>query len=200
MIAKTSIDKGRAHLVFPPLFRMTPVTRPPLPGSSVAEQVTVNHLVAGSIPARAAMKPNNLRVVGLLLKNRAWPLLGHFLCSRWKIGGPLFAVRRLPCSRQRGVVESVTTFANLKPFAREQETRNVECRETQAEFLVKNRIRERCEAFECGEDRNRNGPWNMNLGSEPDGQLAGKHSRVNRRTCQVQRGLVGLQHRIGTLR
>ena len=26
----------------------------PLPGSSVAEQVTVNHLVAGSIPARAA--------------------------------------------------------------------------------------------------------------------------------------------------
>jgi hypothetical protein len=32
----------------------------------VAEQVTVNHLVAGSIPARAAMKPNNLRVIGLL--------------------------------------------------------------------------------------------------------------------------------------
>ena len=27
----------------------------PLPGSSVAEQVTVNHLVAGSIPARAAI-------------------------------------------------------------------------------------------------------------------------------------------------
>ena len=26
-----------------------------LPGSSVAEQVTVNHLVAGSIPARAAI-------------------------------------------------------------------------------------------------------------------------------------------------
>jgi hypothetical protein len=25
------------------------------------------------------MKPNNLCVVGLLLKKRAWPLLGHFL-------------------------------------------------------------------------------------------------------------------------
>ena len=55
MIGKTSIDKGRAQPVFPPLFRMTQVTRPPLPGSSVAEQVTVNHLVAGSIPARAAI-------------------------------------------------------------------------------------------------------------------------------------------------
>ena len=29
--------------------------RPFLPGSSVVEQVTVNHLVAGSIPARAAI-------------------------------------------------------------------------------------------------------------------------------------------------
>jgi hypothetical protein len=28
-----------------------------LPGSSVVEQVTVNHLVAGSNPARAAMPP-----------------------------------------------------------------------------------------------------------------------------------------------
>ena len=28
-----------------------------MPGSSVAEQVTVNHLVAGSIPARAAISP-----------------------------------------------------------------------------------------------------------------------------------------------
>src|SRR5690606_616576 len=31
----------------------------PLLGSSVAEQVTVNHLVAGSIPARAAIKQQN---------------------------------------------------------------------------------------------------------------------------------------------
>src|SRR3954463_6564091 len=41
--------------------RSTPVRRSAagwnsvLPGSSVAEQVTVNHLVAGSIPARAAI-------------------------------------------------------------------------------------------------------------------------------------------------
>src|ERR1035438_6924179 len=31
-----------------------------LPGSSVAEQVTVNHLVAGSIPARAARSEERL--------------------------------------------------------------------------------------------------------------------------------------------
>ena len=53
-IVKTSIDKPSVRPVFPPLFRMTRVARTPLPGSSVAEQVTVNHLVAGSIPARAA--------------------------------------------------------------------------------------------------------------------------------------------------
>ena len=40
---------------------MTRVTRPPLPGSSVAEQVTVNHLVAGSIPARAAIFGSSLK-------------------------------------------------------------------------------------------------------------------------------------------
>ena len=60
-IVKTSIDKGGARPVFPPLFRMTRVTRPPLPGSSVAEQVTVNHLVAGSIPARAAISFKEMR-------------------------------------------------------------------------------------------------------------------------------------------
>ena len=67
-VVKTSIDKRCGRPVFRPLFRMTQVARTPLPGSSVAEQVTVNHLVAGSIPARAAMKPNNLSVVGLLPK------------------------------------------------------------------------------------------------------------------------------------
>ena len=35
----------------PPVFPTLPHT---LPGSSVAEQVTVNHLVVGSIPTRAA--------------------------------------------------------------------------------------------------------------------------------------------------
>ena len=32
-----------------------------MPGSSVAEQVTVNHLVAGSIPARAAIYIKDIR-------------------------------------------------------------------------------------------------------------------------------------------
>ena len=36
----------------PPVFPTLPHT---LPGSSVAEQVTVNHLVVGSIPTRAAI-------------------------------------------------------------------------------------------------------------------------------------------------
>ena len=41
----------------PPVFPTLPHT---LPGSSVAEQVTVNHLVAGSIPARAAIEAQRL--------------------------------------------------------------------------------------------------------------------------------------------
>ena len=53
---KTGIDNLRRRPVFHPLFRQTQVGRKAmLPGSSVAEQVTVNHLVAGSIPARAAI-------------------------------------------------------------------------------------------------------------------------------------------------
>lgn len=36
-----------------------------LPGSSVAEQVTVNHLVAGSIPARAAISMEMRKETGL---------------------------------------------------------------------------------------------------------------------------------------
>ena len=40
-----------------------------LPGSSVAEQVTVNHLVAGSIPARAAILINELEKFGLSAEN-----------------------------------------------------------------------------------------------------------------------------------
>ena len=41
-------------------------------GSSVAEQVTVNHLVAGSTPARAAIFKTSLRKVG------GFFLSGHF--------------------------------------------------------------------------------------------------------------------------
>ena len=52
--SKTSIDNSGGKTVFLTLFR-TFRTADPLPGSSVAEQVTVNHLVAGSIPARAAI-------------------------------------------------------------------------------------------------------------------------------------------------
>ena len=39
-----------------------------LPGSSVAEQVTVNHLVAGSIPARAAISTKEMRNLRLRRK------------------------------------------------------------------------------------------------------------------------------------
>lgn len=53
---KTSIDKGACRPVFHP-FLYTFCVYATLPGSSVAEQVTVNHLVAGSIPARAAISP-----------------------------------------------------------------------------------------------------------------------------------------------
>ena len=44
---KALLTSPRGHLLFPFLVGF-------LPGSSVAEQVTVNHLVAGSTPARAA--------------------------------------------------------------------------------------------------------------------------------------------------
>jgi putative endonuclease len=44
----------RALFFTPPLHRNRCIAT--LPGSSVAEQVTVNHLVAGSIPARAAIR------------------------------------------------------------------------------------------------------------------------------------------------
>ncbi len=66
MKIKTGIDNPGPASVFI-LFPTVQSRRETMPGSSVAEQVTVNHLVAGSIPARAAMKANNLRVVGLLL-------------------------------------------------------------------------------------------------------------------------------------
>jgi hypothetical protein len=43
----------------------------------VAEQVTVNHLVAGSIPARAAISIKEMRNFWFSLKN----VLGHFLAT-----------------------------------------------------------------------------------------------------------------------
>ncbi len=55
-IVKTSIDKPPRGSVFHPLFCVRKDVIATLPGSSVAEQVTVNHLVAGSIPARAAIQ------------------------------------------------------------------------------------------------------------------------------------------------
>ena len=54
-LGKTGIDKVRSRPVFRPSFRLAEASEATLPGSSVAEQVTVNHLVAGSIPARAAI-------------------------------------------------------------------------------------------------------------------------------------------------
>ena len=53
--AKWSVDKRWGAIVFRPFFRLAEASEATLPGSSVAEQVTVNHLVAGSIPARAAI-------------------------------------------------------------------------------------------------------------------------------------------------
>ena len=44
-----------------------------LPGSSVVEQVTVNHLVAGSIPARAAIPFKEMHIFVYFLKK---PLSG----------------------------------------------------------------------------------------------------------------------------
>ena len=48
-----------------------------LPGSSVVEQVTVNHLVVGSIPTRAAILANDLHSLAFLRPNP----LGHFLAT-----------------------------------------------------------------------------------------------------------------------
>ena len=73
---KTSIDKPGARPVFRPFFRAAETTRTPLPGSSVAEQVTVNHLVAGSIPARAAISTNNLAEAMQLKRATAWEVIG----------------------------------------------------------------------------------------------------------------------------
>ena len=87
-IVKTSIDKPRVRSVFRLLFRKALVARTSLPGSSVAEQVTVNHLVAGSIPARAAISFKEMRKFMRFLKNQ----LGHFLAT--------FRVPRLRCRDQ----------------------------------------------------------------------------------------------------
>ena len=54
VLGKTSIDNPLSDSVFRPLFRIVQAMQATLPGSSVAEQVTVNHLVVGSIPTRAA--------------------------------------------------------------------------------------------------------------------------------------------------
>lgn len=52
---KGALTRRRRVLFFTPSFTRLRVIAT-LPGSSVAEQVTVNHLVAGSIPARAAIQ------------------------------------------------------------------------------------------------------------------------------------------------
>ena len=54
VLGKTSIDNPLSDSVFRHLFRIVQAMQATLPGSSVAEQVTVNHLVVGSIPTRAA--------------------------------------------------------------------------------------------------------------------------------------------------
>ena len=55
VLGKTSIDNPLSDSVFRHLFRIVQAMQATLPGSSVAEQVTVNHLVVGSIPTRAAI-------------------------------------------------------------------------------------------------------------------------------------------------
>ncbi len=55
LLGKTSIDNPIADSVFRSLFRMAQAMQTTLPGSSVAEQVTVNHLVVGSTPTRASI-------------------------------------------------------------------------------------------------------------------------------------------------
>ena len=54
-VFKTGIDNPACDSVFRPLSRLVQADGATLPGSSVAEQVTVNHLVVGSIPTRAAI-------------------------------------------------------------------------------------------------------------------------------------------------
>ncbi len=60
------VDKGETNRLFPP---------PSLPCSSVVEQVTVNHLVAGSNPAGAAIKTFNRPDSGRLFYVRTTPQL-----------------------------------------------------------------------------------------------------------------------------
>ena len=59
-LAQRGLDNHLGQFVLRGLFGPVKAGPKSLPGSSVAEQVTVNHLVAGSIPARAAK-----RVIGL---------------------------------------------------------------------------------------------------------------------------------------
>ncbi len=59
VLGKTSIDNPLSDSVFRHLFRIVQAMQATLPGSSVAEQVTVNHLVVGSIPTRAATSSRN---------------------------------------------------------------------------------------------------------------------------------------------
>ncbi len=61
------VDKEGRGAVFHPLFRLAEASEATLPGSSVAEQVTVNHLVVGSIPTRAAILTQRLTLVGFLI-------------------------------------------------------------------------------------------------------------------------------------
>ena len=72
-----------------------------MPGSSVAEQVTVNHLVAGSIPARAAIFQSRFIVIcygifyaSFLDQNKSQKKLGVPLVS------PIF-IRHPACQRPR---------------------------------------------------------------------------------------------------
>ena len=68
-------SRGISRLTLPPqIFFLDPFPAT-LPGSSVAEQVTVNHLVAGSIPARAAIR-RDARVECPQAKSRGFRLRG----------------------------------------------------------------------------------------------------------------------------
>ena len=79
-----------------------------MPGSSVAEQVTVNHLVAGSIPARAATRR---AVQARLARGRP------FISTVLRI---LFRSLRAASVLSKGVarVEGLSTFAHGRPFGR----------------------------------------------------------------------------------
>jgi hypothetical protein len=75
---KTGIDKLWVRPVFRPFFRLAEASEATLPGSSVAEQVTVNHLVEGSIPSRAAIIINDFHSLGLLFLRASGTLRLHF--------------------------------------------------------------------------------------------------------------------------